>query len=129
MADIRHKLVIKVNPQKVYEAVTTQEGIESWWCRNTSAKPAVGFTNSFVFGQVRNDFKVTALVPGKKVEWECIESNEEWMGTTVTFDLEEKSGNTVLRFVHGNWQSVTDFFDACSYDWAIFLKSLKSFCE
>jgi len=29
MADIRHRLVIKTEPEKVYEAITTQQGLEA----------------------------------------------------------------------------------------------------
>ncbi|RAJ76664.1 activator of Hsp90 ATPase-like protein [Chitinophaga dinghuensis] len=129
MADIKHKLVIKTSPDKVYSAITTQEGIESWWCKQTTAQPTVGFVNIFTFGQFRNEMKVAALSSNQMVKWECIQSIEEWVGTHVSFDLEEKNGNTVLRFTHGDWKAVTDTFAGCSYDWAIFMKSLKSFCE
>jgi uncharacterized protein YndB with AHSA1/START domain len=129
MEAIRHNVVIKAAPEKVYQAVTTQEGIEGWWCKQTTAKPEVGFVNIFTFGKFRNEMKVTVLNPYEKVEWACIDSIEEWIGTTITFNLEEKNGNTLLRFAHGDWKAITDTFAACSYDWALFLKSLKSFCE
>jgi uncharacterized protein YndB with AHSA1/START domain len=129
MAEIRHNVVIKAAPEKVYNAITTQEGIESWWCKNTTAKPELGFVNVFIFGKFRNEMKVTVLTPNKKVEWECIGSIEEWVGTTISFDLEEKGGNTILRFTQGGWRAVTDTFASCNYDWALFMKSLKSFCE
>jgi len=129
MADIRHNVVIKATPEKVYQAVTTQEGLEAWWCKDTTAKPEVGFVNIFIFGKYYNEMKVTDLVPNKRASWECINSIEEWIGTGISFDLEEKNGNTLLRFTHGNWKAVTDTFAACNYDWASFMKSLKSYCE
>lgn len=129
MADIRHNVVIKATPEKVYQAVTTQEGLEAWWCKDTTAKPEVGFVNIFIFGKYYNEMKVTDLVPNKKAAWECINSIEEWIGTGISFDLEEKNGNTLLRFTQGNWKAVTDTFAACNYDWASFMKSLKSYCE
>jgi len=129
MADIRHNVVIKVTPEKVYKAVTTQEGIEKWWCKNTTAKPEVRFVNIFIFGKFRNEMQVTKLDPNKRVEWKCINSIEEWIDTEISFDMEELNGNTILRFTHRGWKAVTDTFAGCNYDWAIFLKSLKSFCE
>ncbi|HVI45052.1 MAG TPA: SRPBCC domain-containing protein [Chitinophaga sp.] len=128
MADIRLNLVIKVSPEKVYDAITTRKGIESWWCKQTTAKPEKGFVNVFVFGQFRNEMKITEL-SHKRVAWDCINSIEEWTGTKVSFDLEERDGNTLLRFTHGDWKSATDLFASCNYDWAKFLRSLKSFCE
>lgn len=129
MSDIRHNLVIKVSPEQVYNAITTQEGIEQWWCKQTTAKPEVEFVNVFIFGQYRNEMKIVELTEGRKVEWKCINSIDEWMGTTVRFELEPYNGNTRLRFAHADWKAATDMFASCNYDWAMFLKSLKSYCE
>jgi uncharacterized protein YndB with AHSA1/START domain len=129
MADIKHKLVIKTSPEKVYEAVTTQKGLESWWCKETTAKPEVGFINTFTFGNLKNEMKVAVLVPNKRVEWHCDISIDEWVNTGISFDLEEKDGRTILRFAHSGWRAATDFFAACNYDWGRFMASLKSFCE
>lgn len=129
MADIKLKLVIKTAPEKVYEAITTQEGLASWWCKQTTAQSQVGFTNTFIFGNVPNEMKVTELVPSKKVEWKCINSNGEWINTNLSFDLEEKNGHTILRFAHSDWEAPTDFFAACNYAWGSLMTSLKSFCE
>ena len=129
MADIKMKLTIKTAPGKVYNAISTQEGIASWWCKDTIAKPEIGFTNVFTFGKIRNEFKVKDLKPGKKVDWKVVNSIDEWIGTDVTFDLEEKDGNTILRFAHSDWKAETDLYAACTYDWARFMASLKSLCE
>lgn len=129
MADIKHYVIIKVGPEKIYEAVTTQDGLANWWAKQTTAKPEPGFVNVFTFGKIRNEMKVTKLVPNTKVEWECIQSIDEWVGTTISFDLEEKDGRTILRFAHSGWKAVTDTFAECNYNWALFMKSLKSLCE
>lgn len=129
MEAIRHRLVIKNTPETVFEAVTKEEGLKGWWAKEMVARPEVGFVNVFNFGKHRNEFKVTKMVPNQKVEWQCINAIEEWIGTTVSFDLEEKDGNTVLRFNHSNWKSATDTFASCNYDWAHFMRSLKQLCE
>jgi uncharacterized protein YndB with AHSA1/START domain len=128
-ADIRINVVIKATSEKVYSAVITQEGLQSWWCKQATAKPELGFVNVFPFGKFRNEMKITELIPDKKVVWNCIDSIEEWIGTEIIFDLEEKDGNTILRFAQAGWKSITDTYAGCTYEWAIFLKSLKSFCE
>jgi len=129
MTAIRHNVTVKVEPEKVFNAITTQQGLERWWAKQTTARPEVGFVNVFTFGKFRNEMKVSKLIPNKKVEWECINSIEEWIGTTISFDLEEKDGRTILRFSHSGWRAVTDTFAGCNYDWALFMKSLKSLCE
>jgi uncharacterized protein YndB with AHSA1/START domain len=129
MADIRINVTIKTAPKNVYSAVTTQEGLAGWWNKQAIAKPEVGFVNVFTFGQYRNEMEVIELSSDKKVEWKIIDSIDEWVGTHVSFDLQEKGGNTVLRFAHSGWKSVTDTFAVCTYDWSKFLASLKSLCE
>ncbi len=126
MTEIRHDVAIKATPEKIYKAVTTQEGIENWWCKHTTAKPRIGFINTFTFGTFRNEMKVAILGPNKKVEWQCINSIEEWIDTYISFDLEEKDGRTILRFTHSGWKAVTDTFAGCNYDWGRFMTSLKS---
>ncbi len=129
MADIKMKLTIKAAPGKVYDAISTQEGIANWWCKNTIAKPEIGFMNVFTFGKIRNEFEVMDLKPGKRVEWKGINSIDEWIGTHVSFDLEEKEGNTILRFAHSDWKAMTETYAVCTYDWSRFITSLKSLCE
>lgn len=129
MPEIRHNVIIKTTPAKVYEAITTQEGLANWWAKQTIAKPEVGFVNIFTFGTFRNEMKVTILNPNKKVEWKCINSIEEWIDTNILFDLEDKEGHTLLRFTHSGWRAVTDTFAGCNYDWGRFMTSLKLFCE
>ena len=129
MPEIRHNVIIKTTPEKVYEAITTQEGLANWWAKQTIAKPEVGFVNLFTFGTFRNEMKVIILNPNKKVEWKCINSIEEWIDTNISFDLEEKEGHTLLRFTQSGWRAVTDTFAGCNYDWGRFMTSLKLFCE
>ena len=129
MENIRLNLTIKATPEKIYDAVTTEKGLSGWWAKETKAKPEVGFINTFTFGDFTMKMKVTKLLPSKTVEWTCIESVDEWIGTFVSFELEEKKEKTLLRFTHGNWNSATDMFASCSYDWATFMTSLKSLCE
>lgn len=129
MTQIRHNVVIKATPEKIYEAVTTQEGLASWWAKQTTAKAEMGFVNTFTFGEFRNEIKVTKLIPDNEVKWECIDSIEEWIGTTISFNLEEKEQKTLLRFTHGDWKEVSDIFAGCNYNWALFMKSLKLYCE
>ena len=129
MPEIKHNVIIKAIPEKVYEAITTQEGLANWWAKQTIAKPEVGFVNIFTFGTFRNEMKVTILNPNEKVEWKCINSIEEWIDTNILFDLEEKEGRTLLRFTHSGWRAVTDTFAGCNYDWGRFMTSLKLFCE
>ena len=129
MIEIKHKLLIKASIDDVYNAVTTQKGLESWWAKQTLAKPEIGFINVFTFGTTKNEMEVTALDPNQKVVWKVLQSGEEWIGTTLTFELEAQEDKTILRFNHSGWRAVTDHYAECNFAWARFMISLKSYCE
>ena len=130
MPSIKHYLLIKVLPEKVYTALSKTEGLCGWWTVEAKGDESVGGTAEFIFGErYYNKMKITNLLNNKKVEWKCLEGDKEWIGTTFLFDLEEKDGSTILRFSHNNWKEETDFFASCNYNWGYYLKSLKQYCE
>lgn len=128
-AEIKINVSIMAMPEKIYQAITTQEGLASWWAKQTIARPEEGFVNVFSFGSFRNEMKVMTLAPNMAVEWLVINSIEEWVGTRISFNLETKGEKTLLRFSHSEWRLSTDTLAGCTYDWAWFIRSLKAFCE
>jgi uncharacterized protein YndB with AHSA1/START domain len=130
MTEIRQYLTIRAPVEKIYRALTEQEGLAGWWTEDTIAKPEVNAIIEFKFGDVyHNKMRITRLEPDRRVEWECIEGDEQWIGTTFSFDLEPENDQVILRFTHGNWEKPTDFFASCNYHWGIYLRSLKHLCE
>jgi len=94
--------------------------------------------------------KITELKPLQQVTWFCIRGAEEWVGTTISFELrsgdkenmldtnselkdqlqqQNETKGAVLIFHHENWIDYTSMFAECSYTWAQFLRSLKLLCE
>lgn len=130
MENIRHKLEINAPVSKVYQQLVTQEGLSGWWTPDTSAKPEVNSVLRFGFGPTYfKEMKVVELIPEEKVVWKCVTGTEEWVGTTIQFDLAQFEGKTILFFSHNDWEAQTTMFSQCSYDWAMFLRSLKALTE
>ena len=130
MTEIRHMLLIDAPAESVYRAITEQEGLAAWWTVQALAEPKVDTIADFKFGdRYHTAMRVALLEPSKRVEWECVEGDEEWVDTRVTFDLERQGDQTLLRFVHEGWRGATDFFATCNYNWGCYLASLKSYCE
>lgn len=149
MPNIHQALLIGANAEKVYAALTTQEGLAGWW---TPGAVTDGEAATFPFGD--NYFKlmkITSLAPDQQVNWLCLEAADEWIGTTISFELHAGSKEhlykehpessdqlnqlkghneaTLLTFHHDGWKAYTAMFAECSYTWARFLYSLKLFCE
>lgn len=127
---ICHRLRIDVPVETVFHALTTEEGLSAWWTPDTKAQPVIGSTLKFSFGpDYSKEIRVEDLHHYDKVKWLCLKAQEEWIGTTISFDLEPHPKGTVLSFNHDNWRAYTPEFAGCSYAWALFLRSLKLLCE
>jgi uncharacterized protein YndB with AHSA1/START domain len=130
MEKIEHINYIKSPIAAVYKTLSTQQGLGAVWTTELIVKPEVGFINEFDFGDNDNTkMKVIELSPNKKILWECIDSDPEWIGTKISFDLSEKNGVTSVVLKHFDWRELTEFYQWCNYNWAMFLLSLKSHCE
>ena len=151
MPNIHHAVLIAAPAEKIYNAITSQDGLSAWWTPNTVAKPQVDSTAHFPFGpNYFKEMKITELQPSKLVRWTCTAGADEWIGTNLSFQLEsggktalqnahpEITGQTeqlqgeeatLLIFHHDDWRDYTLMFAECSYTWGQFLRSLKLFCE
>lgn len=131
MEELKHLVVIDAPVHKVYHALTEQASLAGWWTEQTVVQEVtVGSTIDFRFGdRYFNKMRIVALEPNTRIEWECLEGDDEWLGTTFLFLLEEKEGQAAVRFSHGNWRAATDFFAHCNYHWGFYLHSLKLYCE
>jgi uncharacterized protein YndB with AHSA1/START domain len=131
MEKIFHNFGIKAPMSKVYEALTTLNGLKSWWTSDTTGNPAPGGELRFGFSaEMFNRMTVTASEKDKSVSWKCTEGPPDWIGTTISFTFfVDQNNNTGVRFVHDKWKEANDFYGVCNYHWGLYMKSLKSFCE
>jgi uncharacterized protein YndB with AHSA1/START domain len=134
MVDIIHGIGIKASPAKVYNALSTVDGIAGWWTRETTGDSRIGgvITVRFLEHEVekgRADLDVVELDPGKAVRWRVKDGPEEWIGTDVTFALSQEGEHTLLLFGHRNWREAVEFTAHCSMKWATFLLSLRELVE
>jgi uncharacterized protein YndB with AHSA1/START domain len=132
MPDIRHRVVISAPPTRLYEAISTKEGISAWWTRDgVKGDPNEGGKLEFYFGSPDPAavMEITGLEPDKAVSWHCVEGETEWVGTDLRFELEANETGTVVVFTHADWRSQSDFMAHCSARWAYFLLSLKAYVE
>ncbi|UNY99339.1 SRPBCC domain-containing protein [Zhouia spongiae] len=130
MASIEHINYIKVPVGLVYQVLTTEEGLANVWTRKLKVKPQINFVNEFDFDDdYLTKMKIIELKKDSKIVWECLASDQEWVGTKVLFELTVKDNVTSVVLKHYNWSEVTEFYRWCNYNWAMFLLSLKNYCE
>ena len=151
MANIHQAVLIGASVEKVYHAITSQEGLSGWWTPGVEAKAIVNSIARFPFGdEYFKKMEITELKPFESVKWNCLNGDDEWVGTSLSFELLgseaqalsnshpevrgqlEQQANTevtLLIFQHNNWKKETLMFAECSYTWGQFLCSLKLLCE
>lgn len=153
MPSIHHAVLIGAPIEKVYNAITTQEGLSAWWTPNAKTTAELNSVALFPFGyNYLKEMKIIELKPFEYVKWNCIKATEQWIGTNISFKLvtgdketllslypdilgqvEQLSVSvdkvTLLTFNHEDWKEYSLMFAECSYTWGQFFKSLKLFCE
>jgi len=130
MPDILHKVGIKSSSRDdVYKAMTTLKGLSAWWTRTTEGETGIGGVLRFHFGNGGFDMKILELDPARRVVWRVVDGPAEWLGTVISFDLEQREDWTIVLFRHAGWKEPMEFMHHCSTKWAVFLLSLKSLLE
>ena len=59
------------------------------------------------------------------MSWQVVDGPEEWIGTTIDWDLRQDGDYTIVLFKHEGWREPVEFMHHCSTKWATFLMSLK----
>lgn len=130
MPDILHRVGVEnATPEQVYTALTTLDGLSGWWAEKTTGSTDVGGVIAFRFRVGGFDMKVLAAEPAREVRWEVVEGPEEWVGTTVRWELRQEGDYTIVLFRHEGWREPVEFMHHCSTKWAVFLLSLKQLVE
>jgi uncharacterized protein YndB with AHSA1/START domain len=128
---IIHFLRIHAAPAAVYRALTTEEGLTSWWSNSARVEPGLGGVIDFRFaGDFNPDMKVTRLDENQRVEWKCVAGHDNWQDNTFLFDLRDANGETDLMFVQVYAQELSDeVYGTYNFNWGYYLGSLKQLCE
>ncbi len=132
MAEILHRITIDAGPDRVFDALTVSEGLQSWWTQDSTATPKIGSVALFKFvqGTIVFRMRVEDLIPGKKVAWSCLGDLQEWEGTRLTWELEStENGGTDLRFAHSGWNSTEGDYPRCNTTWGHLMHLLKAYAE
>jgi len=130
MIDIHHRIGIETPQERVHQALATTEGVASWWSRDAEGDAAQGGKLVFCFGRPdrRLELEVVDVTPDR-VEWRVLYGPDEWLDTTIPFELHEQDGETAVLFTHAGWREAVPFEAHCSTKWAYFLIGLKLLLE
>jgi uncharacterized protein YndB with AHSA1/START domain len=139
MSHFQRSLVLQTSPATVYAALTTSEGLRSWWTQDCDVATEVGGTIRLRFGCSQKDMRIERLAPGSDVCWLCTGARiasaefahqDEWVGTRLVFRLvPHGQGRTRLDFEHIGLVPALDCYGLCSDGWRHYLGSLQQLVE
>lgn len=131
MPDVLLEVPISAPRERVYETITEQAGVASWWTPDVvNAEPKVGSVAEFRFGGgYVTKMEVAALEPGRRVVWTVRHGVPGWANTSVSWDLTPTERGTTLRFAHRDYPSIEGSFANVTFNWAWYLASLKTYLE
>lgn len=126
MADILHDLPINVPIGRVYDAVSTPAGLDTWWTKRAAGSPHEGAEYQLWFGPEYDwRAKVTRAASSSEFELELTRADADWLGTRVGFTLEPRGTGTWLRFRHTGWPGANEHYRISCNCWALYLRILR----
>ena len=134
-ASIALAVSVAAPPARITKALSTAEGLASFWTADSRAEPQPGSVAGFGFGGPHLQMRIDQLDPGRRIAWTCLNDfpmpPRHWEGTTVTWDLTYSGGGTVVLLQHGNWPAAIGQAELATtaYTWAQILAALKGYAE
>ena len=132
MHDIELFARIHASPERVFEALTTADGIRSWWTReaNVDTRTAAAAEAGHFEHRVVTRIRLDELQPPVRIRWKTISSAAPgWNGTTITFDLRAEGTCTFLSLVHRGFTDDGETYTRTAAMWARYLLSLHRYLE
>lgn len=130
------QFAITQRPQTVFEAICNPR---SWWSGEISGSShRLGDIFTYRYKDLHfSRQQVAELVPFQRVAWKVLEADlafvadrREWTGTTITFDIAERAGQTELVFSHLGLVPQVECFDTCVDAWTALIQgSLREVIE
>jgi uncharacterized protein YndB with AHSA1/START domain len=130
VADIFHDFPINAQGERVFRALTTPEGLDTWWTKRSAGRPQIGAEYELGFGPGYDwRAKVTRFVPNSEFEVELVHADGDWTGTRVGVRLEPRNSRTWVRFYHTGWPSPNEHYRISCNCWALYLRILRRSLE
>lgn len=130
MPDILHDFPIQAPLDRVFGAVSTSQGLDTWWTERSAGRPELGAEYELGFGPEYDwRARVTRYTPDAEFELEMVRADPDWIGTRVGLQLEPRDGVTWVRFHHTGWPAANEHYRISCNCWAMYLRILRRSLE
>jgi uncharacterized protein YndB with AHSA1/START domain len=131
MAKTSHRINISAPKSRVFNALTTKNGLRGWYTPNIEGDVAQGETVVFKFSDEDPfHWHFVELESPTHVRWRCIQGPGNASGTEVIFRLSDhKDGRTTVECDHDGFEESDKALRACNTLWGILMDRLRKFSE
>ena len=131
MAMTSHRISIDAPKSRVYNALTTKNGLKGWFSPQIEGAFGEGETAIFKFsGEDPFHWKVVKLVSPTEVRWRCVQGPGDSAGTEVSFLLSDhKDGRTTIECDHNGFNEEDRALKSCNTLWGVLMDRLRKFSE
>jgi len=124
--DLTITFTVDQRPEEVFAAILDVAG---WWGEIGGTADKLGAQWTYRVADMHyNRIRVAELMVPNRVAWHIeesylafVEDKEEWVNTTLTFDVTEEGGRTRVRFAHVGLRRDFECFDVCSNAWSEYI--------
>lgn len=125
MTEIKLAQEIKAAPSVVFPYLVNQELLAKWLTPAVIAFPKKGTFAAFAFGNnVNFKVEITEMLENKALTWKCIDGNVDWVGSEISFVLNEKNGSTTIVEFSQKIQENSITTDKWKNNWQFYLSTL-----
>ena len=123
--DFRSTKTFVSQPDAVFSALTDIDALSAWWVP-AAGGARTGDTLRFLMGDREVVMRVEEAERPARVRWSVLvcEPEPDWVGTSITFDLEPVGAGSELRFQHHGLNPGLECFGTCRAGWTHYLESL-----
>lgn len=125
--DFNLSLTVKASAKETMKKIGQ---VDLWWAKKFKGRAdKLKDAFSVYFGDTYVDFKISEVIPDKKIVWRVTDCNlhwikekKEWKNTEVIWSLTEKDGKTRIEFVHKGLTPESECYEGCKPGWTHHLK-------
>ena len=131
MADILHRIgVLTESPEKVYDALTTVDGLAGWWTTDTKGDAdRAASSSSGSRRSAASTWRCSRPSPARRSPGGSPTAPRSGWAPPSTGSSRQDGEYTIVLFKHEGWREPVEFMHHCSTKWGQFLMSLKSLVE
>ena len=119
--------------ERVFDALTTLDGLAGWWTPLVSGTPWAGGEITFGFSGLEEKIvmRVEQTTPPSTVVWTCLvhTGHPEWHDTRIIFELAHDEAASQLSFRHIGLTPSLGCYETCESGWDHFLASLLRYSQ